>query len=138
MKQIIKYLALLSTGGLIYITIELLWRGSTHWTMFLVGGLCFVACGLINEIIPWSMPLWLQGAIGVGIVTAIEFLAGCIINRWLGWGVWDYSGLPGNLLGQICLQYAVLWIPLVLVAIVLDDWLRHWWFGQERPYYKLK
>ena len=55
----------------------------------------------------------------------------------LGWGVWDYSGLPGNLLGQSCPQYFVLWLPVALVGIVLDDWIRYWKFGEERPHYRL-
>ena len=136
MKQLIKYLALLITGGALYIAIELLWRGYSHWSMFLVGGTCFICLGLINEFIPWSMPLWQQVTIGVVIVTALELLAGCIVNLWLGWNVWDYSNIPGNILGQICPQYIALWIPLCLVGIVLDDWLRYWWFSQKRPLYK--
>ena len=105
--------------------------------MFLLGGICFVFLGLINEVIPWQMPLWQQILIGaVGIMT-LEFLTGCIVNLWLGWGVWDYSGIPGNLLGQICPQYFVLWLPVALAGIVLDDWIRYRKFGEERPHYRL-
>ena len=43
-----KYVALLATGGLLYIILEMAWRGRSHWTMFLLGGTCFVALGLIN------------------------------------------------------------------------------------------
>ena len=97
-----KYLFLFNIGGLLYILIELIWRGRSHWTMFLLGGICFVFLGLINEVIPWQMPLWQQILIGAVGITTLEFLTGCIVNLWLGWGVWDYGGLPGNLLGQIC------------------------------------
>lgn len=123
-------------GGAIYVLLEMAWRGHSHWTMFLLGGICFLALGLINEVIPWEMPLWIQVLIGACIVTALEFLAGCVVNLWLGWGVWDYSGLPGNILGQICPQYFLLWIPVSLVGIVLDDWLRYCLWGEERPHYK--
>ena len=51
--------------------------------MFLLGGLCFVLIGLLNEVIPWEMPLPLQGVIGSAIVTALEFATGCIVNLWL-------------------------------------------------------
>jgi len=137
MKQLIKYLTLLAAGGSLYVLIELLWRGHSHWTMFVLGGICFICLGLINEILPWSMPLWQQILVGVCIVTALEFLTGCIVNLWLDWNVWDYGGMPGNILGQICPQYIALWIPLCLIGIVLDDWLRYWFFKQERPHYKL-
>lgn len=53
-----KYVILWAVGGLLYITLELLWRGYSHWTMFILGGLCFIGLGLINEVLPWSMPLW--------------------------------------------------------------------------------
>ena len=50
-----KYLVLMATGGLLYVALELIWRGRSHWTMFLLGGICFVALGLINEVLPWDM-----------------------------------------------------------------------------------
>lgn len=130
-----KNLNLAVVGGAIYALLEMAWRGHSHWTMFLLGGTCFLALGLINEVISWEMPLWLQVLIGACIVTALEFLTGCVVNLWLGWGVWDYSGLPGNILGQICPQYFFLWIPVSLVGIVLDDWLRYILWGEERPHY---
>ena len=136
-RQLDKYLILFDTGGLLYITMELAWRGWSHWTMFILGGLCFVCLGLINELMPWEMPLWQQVLIGAGIVTGLEFLTGCIVNLWLGWGIWDYSGMPGNILGQICPQFFALWVPISLAGIVLDDWLRYIWFREERPHYKL-
>lgn len=137
MEQRLKYVFLFVTGGLLYNIVELAFRGWSHWTMFILGGICFICLGLINEAIPWEMPLWQQVLIGAGIITAWEFFTGCIVNLWLGWGVWDYSQMPGNILGQICPQFFVLWLPVSLVGIVLDDCLRHWLFGEERPHYKL-
>ena len=132
-----KYVILWAVGGLIYISLEVIWRGHSHWTMFILGGICFVALGLINEVLPWDMPLCQQVIIGACIVTVLEFATGCLVNLWLGCGVWDYSNMPGNILGQICPQYCLLWMPVSLAGIVLDDWLRYWWWGEERPYYKL-
>ncbi|MDO4333819.1 MAG: hypothetical protein Q4C58_14205 [Eubacteriales bacterium] len=133
----IRPLVLWSIGGLLYVILEMIWRGYSHWTMYLVGGICFLLIGAINEIIPWEMPLVLQCIIGALIVTAVEFLSGCIVNIWLGWHVWDYSDMPLNLLGQICLPFSLLWIFVSAVAIVLDDWLRYWLFDGEKPHYKL-
>lgn len=136
-RKVDKYVALLATGGLLYIILELAWRGRSHWTMFLLGGICFINLGLINEVLPWDMPLWQQILTGACIVTALEFLTGCIVNLWLGWGVWDYSGLQGNVLGQICPQYCLLWLLVSLAGIVLDDWLRYRWWGEEQPRYNV-
>ncbi len=131
----LRPLVLIGIGGLLYVLVELAFRGRSHWTMFLVGGLCFWLIGLINEVLPWEMQLWKQCIIGAVIVTAIEFLAGCFINLWLGWDVWDYSNMPFNVLGQICLPFSLLWILLSAVAIVLDDHLRYWMYGEEKPHY---
>ena len=128
-------LVLWSIGGLLYVLCEIMFRGRSHWTMFIVGGLCFWLMGLINEVISWDMPIWQQCIIGAFIVTAVEFLAGCIINIGLGWQVWDYTELPFNLLGQICLPVTMLWAVLSAVGIVLDDYLRYWLFGEEKPRY---
>lgn len=137
MRQYLKSMFLGCVGGLLYIGLELLWRGHSHWTMFLLGGLCFVIIGLINELIPWCMPIWRQALIGAAIITALEFLTGCVVNRWLGWAVWDYSRMPLNVLGQICVPYMLLWLPVAVLAIVLDDWLRYWMFREERPQYHM-
>lgn len=136
-KHIAKALTLWVIGGGAYVAIELLWRGRSHWTMAVLGGLLFVLIGAINEVFPWSMPLALQGFLGAAVVTLAELAAGIVLNHWLGLGIWDYSGLPLNLWGQICLPYSLLWIPLALAAVVLDDWLRHWLWGEERPHYTL-
>ena len=80
--------------------------------MFILGGMCFICLGLINKIILWNMPLWQQTAAGAGIITVLEFVTGCIVNLYLGWAVWDYSRILGNILGQICPQYCVLWLPV--------------------------
>lgn len=135
LKQYHKEIILWFIGGLIYVGIELIWRGYSHWTMFLLGGICFVCLGRINEVIPWCMPLWQQVLIGVAIITGLEFLTGCIVNLWLGWNVWDYSNQPFNVLGQICVPYIMLWIPISLAGIILDDYLRYWMFKEEKPYY---
>ena len=137
LKAILKHAVLALCGGCVSFLIEMAWRGHSHWTMAVLGGVCFVLIGDINEFIPWNMPLILQGAIGSGIVTVLELVSGIILNLWLGLGIWDYSNMPFNLLGQICLPFTLLWVALSIVAVVLDDWLRYWLFGEDRPTYTL-
>ena len=124
-KKSCKYLILFLIGAFAYCGIEIIWRGYTHWTMGVLGGSCFILIGLINK----------QMILGGLIVTVMEFIAGCILNLWLGLGIWDYSQMPFNLCGQICLPYTILWILLSAVCIVTDDWLRYLLFGEEKPEY---
>lgn len=131
----IKPLILFGIGGFIYVIIELLWRGRTHWTMFVVGGLCFVLLGLINEVFTWDMPLIRQMALSAVLITIVELLVGLIINPTHA--IWDYRDTPLNIMGQICLPYTILWFLLSLPAIILDDYLRYWLFDEEKPHYKM-
>lgn len=137
MRKIIKPLILFAIGGFIYVIIELLYRGRSHWTMFLLGGLCFLYAGEQNEHTDWDCPLVLQSIKVALVITLLEFLCGLIVNIWLVWNVWDYSNMPFNLLGQICLPFSLLWIVVGTIAIILDDYLRYWIFGEEKPHYKL-
>lgn len=137
MKQLLKDLILFLVGGALYIVIELLWRGYSHWTMFILGGICFFYIGLINEEFTWEMPLIKQMLIGAVVITILEFVFGILVNGVYNLNVWDYSNMPFNFLGQICLPYSILWFFISLPAIVLDDYLRHWLFGEEKPHYRL-
>lgn len=137
MRRWCKWTFLLTAGGLIYGGIEVLWRGYTHWTMAVLGGICFLICGAVNEYLSWEMPLLLQCLICAVMITAVELAAGMVLNTWLGMAVWDYSRLPANFMGQICLGYSCLWYALSLPAILLDDWIRWRLFREEKPIYKL-
>ena len=134
---VVKNLILFEIGGLIYSLIEIIYRGNTHWTMFIVGGLCFLLVGWINKFFSWDLALWKQMLIGGAIITAVEFVSGCIINLWLGWNVWDYSHVPLNILGQVCLPFYFAWVWLSLIAIILDDIIRWLFFNEEKPRYKI-
>ena len=68
-------------GGFVYNLIEILWRGYTHWTMFIVGGMCFVIMGLLNEYkFSWKDSLIKQSLISAVVIIIFEFVSGCIVN----------------------------------------------------------
>lgn len=136
MKNLINYLILLLTGGALYYCIELMARGFSHWTMLFVGGICFILIGIINEIMP-KMPIVWQMLLSAVIITSVEFISGCILNIWLGLGVWDYSDETFNLLGQISLKHSIYWFFLSSIGIILDDYIRYFLFGEEKPKYTL-
>ena len=100
--------------------------------MFMDGGVCFVLIGLLNEIAP-GLPLSVQAMLGAAIISTSEMLVGLVVNRWLGLGVWDYSGVRGNLLGQVCLPFFTAWMPLSAFAAVADDFLRLLVFHEPFP-----
>lgn len=103
-------------GGSAYMGLELLWRGRSHGSMFLAGGLCFLLIGHLNKVRP-RLPLPLRCLAGAGIVTMVELGAGLLFNR--GYQVWDYRDQPLNFHGQICPLFTILWIPVSLAAIWL-------------------
>ena len=125
MKKLLAHIPIAVIGGLMYMGIEILWRGHTHWTMGVLGGLCFVLIGLLDEVQDHP-PMLLQMVQGAAIVTALELIVGLIVNRWLGWNVWDYSDMPGNLWGQICPQFAAAWLVLSWAAVKLENLMHKW------------
>lgn len=134
--RILKNTTLWLWGGFIYCAIEIMWRGYSHPSMFFVGGLCFYLVGEINNVFPWNLGLLWQSLIGGAIITATELVSGLILNVWLGLGIWDYSELPLNFLGQICLPFSAAWVVLAGVAIWFDDYLRWRLFHEAKPHYK--
>lgn len=135
LKKFFKYLFLFLFGGAAYISIEMLYRGYSHWLMFIIGGLAFLMVGMLNEAFKWETPIEIQSIIGGCIITGIEFITGLIANIQFNMGIWDYSNLPLNVMGQICLPFTFIWILLSAVIIVIDDWLRYKLFDEEKPHY---
>lgn len=117
-----KSMAVFVIGGLLYGFIEILWRGYTHWTMLITGGICFALLySLYTRHAELNLPL--KCLLGACIITLVEFCAGCIVNLWLNMHVWDYSALPFNLYGQICLTFSCMWLFISGLAIPLCGFL---------------
>ena len=114
--KIWKNCLLFYTGGTVYLSLELLYRGRSHGSMFLAGGLCFLLIGHMNRVEP-KLPLPLRAIVGALIVTTVELGTGMVFNRQ--YQVWDYRDQPGNFMGQICPLFSALWIPLSLAASLL-------------------
>ncbi|MCL2096691.1 MAG: putative ABC transporter permease [Oscillospiraceae bacterium] len=134
-SRIARILILWLCTGMIYLTIEGLWRGWTNIVMLPVGGLCGVLIGALNQSPRFykCRIVW-QCLLGALIVLAVEFISGCILNLWLGLGIWDYTGMTGNILGQVCLQYGFLWFFLIPFAIWTEDYIRWVFWGEDEPY----
>ena len=117
--------------GTLYFFIEVIWKTShgrpemISWTMLLLAIILAVPLERFGAELPWEMPLMVQSAVCGVAITVVEFVAGLIINVWLGMGVWDYSAMPGNIMGQVCPQFLAMWMILAAVGIVMLDWMRY-------------
>ncbi len=100
-------------GGTAYGLIEVVWRGYTHPSMVLTGGICFAMICEVNHRFS-QKPLLLRSAACALFITIVEFCVGLLVNRILQLGVWDYSDVPFHLMGQICPLYSLLWFLLCI------------------------
>ena len=115
---ILQEIAVFILGGSGYVTLEMLWRGRSHISMFGAGGICLLLIGRLNELQP-RMNLWVRILAGAGIITAVELGTGFVANR--DYSVWDYRQMRGNFRGQICLPFSLLWVPVSIGAMALYD-----------------
>ncbi len=123
MNNLLKTLLLFLTGGVIYSAIEILFRGYTHWTMAVAGGLCLTLIYLM-DFVTKNSSLALKCLFGSLIITAVELSVGLIVNTALGWNIWDYSHLPLNLMGQICFPFSVIWMLITVPALYICRFYR--------------
>ena len=123
-----EVLTVYAIGSIGYRMIEVLWRGRTHWTMGICGGVCFLFIS-VSELVHRRWRLAVRALISTVWVTAVEFFSGLLINRVFRLGVWDYSGMRFNLCGQISLIYSILWYFLCIPAHLLCRIIRRRVFG---------
>ncbi len=128
LKRVKEDTMLFSIGGLAYGAIELLWRHRTHWTMIITGGICFITLFRIFFKFKKLKTIY-KCIIGSGVITGIELIVGCIVNIQFKMNVWDYSGVPLNLWGQICPIYSVLWgfltLPILFVCNKMQNVVKY-------------
>lgn len=111
---------LVSLGCWGYPLLEYLWRGWSHWSMALAGGVCFGLLGCISDKLHGkSLPV--RCVAGSAAITGVEFIFGCVFNLALGMRVWDYSGELFNIAGQVCARYSMLWFFLSAPLMGLAD-----------------
>ena len=114
-----EYLVMYALGSLLYTAIELIYRGRTHFSMVMTGGLCGMLLHRINRRLP-RKPIVLRALIGCLTITGVEFSVGCLVNRILHLNVWDYRNQPFHLLGQICPLFSLCWFFLCFPAFFIS------------------
>lgn len=89
---LLEMCASLIFGGGVYIIIEILYRGYSHWSMAIAGGVSFLLLhGLFSKFSGMHMILKLVACLI--IISSVEFLVGYIVNMRFRWNIWDYSNI---------------------------------------------
>ena len=119
MKNKKEYAGVFITGAVLYSLIEILWRGRTHWTMAVTGGVCLLLIHLCKER-HQNLDMLSRCSLSSFYITGMEFAVGWLLNVRLHMMVWDYSDKYGNVMGQICPEYWAYWYLLSIPAIMLS------------------
>ncbi len=137
MNPIQAYIIMFLTGGFLYCGIEILYRGYSHISMLIAGGICFLLVGVIQNILGESSSIIGQMVICGIMITSVELIIGIIVNRHMHLNVWDYSGEQYNFKGQICLLYSNMWFLLSGPMIIVHDYMKYHLLGIQIPHYKI-
>lgn len=119
-KKYHEYIFMYSAGSVIYAATEYLFRGYTHWTMVITGGICSAIIHFENKKLR-KKKLLLRGFVGALTITAAELLVGVVVNILLHWNVWDYSSKFLNFQGQICPLFSFFWFLISMPAIFISN-----------------
>jgi len=108
--------------------------GYTSLWVFLIGGICGVIIGSLNDYPKfYNIKIWKQMLIGGTIIILFELLFGIFLNLILGLKLWEYIGVF-QFMGQIELKNSILWYGLSLVIIWLDDTLTYYLYNEGKLY----
>lgn len=137
--KINKSILLFLVGYCTYISIEVTYRNISYPIMGICGGLAILLLDKINDNISWNVDLCLQGLCGSVLITFFELIIGEIaLHTSLLPVMWDYSNVPLNFDGVICLPFSIVWFFLSILAIFLADAINYYVLDEPQvPYYNL-
>lgn len=137
--KINKSILLFLVGYCTYISIEVTYRNISYPIMGICGGLAILLLDKINDNISWNVDLCLQGLCGSALITFFELIIGEIaLHTSLLPVMWDYSNVPLNFDGVICLPFSIVWFFLSILAIFLADAINYYVLDEPQvPYYNL-
>ena len=121
-KSFFEYSLMYSAGSVIYAATELAFRGFTHWTMVITGGVCSALIHFQNKKLK-NKRLYIRCLAGAVIITSLELIVGIIVNKILHWGVWDYSKKFLNFQGQICPLFTFFWFLISIPAVKISSFV---------------
>ena len=139
MKKFIGKLGLFLSCGFIYCMIEILFRGWSHWSMFVLTGFLGVFCvDSINNTLSFDCDYIVQIIISTILCTVGEGISGIILNVWLQLNVWDYSKMTFGtfFFGQCNVLFCFAWMLIISIIIFYCDAYNYYILKIEPcPYY---
>ena len=132
LKIFFKYFLMMSFGGYVYVTLELLYRGRSAVSMMYCASLVTLVMILLNNIFTYEMDFLLQCIICTISCTGLEWIFGLLFNR--DYLIWDYRGLPlSSPDGMVCFPFMLVWFIISFFAIPLLDYIE-WKIFRYKPY----
>ena len=133
--KIMQYILMCTFSGFVYVTIEILYRGFSDVSMMYVASICVLPMIFLNNWFSYEMDFILQCLICAVFATGVELCAGLALNA--DYHIWDYRNMPGNICGQICPQFFLVWMLMAAWVIPLMDWIEYHLYQGGRPYYRI-
>ena len=138
-KYLISFLFIYTLSGLMFYLAEILYRGYSHWTIFVCAGICGLGLALINDGgYRFETDYRIQIMSGAALCTFLSFIVGKLFNG--NYEIWDFRGMIGTLRifdNQVNLFFVGLWIIIAVIAIPILDFVQ-WQLGVgNKPYYRI-
>lgn len=123
-------------SGVIYTSIELLFRGRTYWSMFFLAFIVGILLSIINdEILEFDDYYEKQVLLGTFICIVFEGLFGILFNQ--DYHIWDYRGLWGSFFyNQLNFIFCGAWMLITAFGIPLLDFVQYKLKIAPKPYYR--
>ena len=137
LSRLLQVAFIFALSGTIYVCMEMLFRGYSHWSMWVLAGICGVIIALVNNGIFLSSktPFELQVAFCSACCVAGEYIAGLIVNQ--DFQVWDYREMIGTFAGgQLNVFFIMAWIIICIFGIPFLDWIEWKLLNGRKPVYE--
>ena len=134
--EYLKSFTLFCIGALGYGIIELLYRGYTHITMGVLGGICMLFISIADSFRKSFFSSLLCALVCGAFITLMEGAMGNFLNVRLGLNIWDYSEAGLNLYGQVSLKFSFVWVLVSFLTMHVNSFIICRLFCEHKNIYK--
>lgn len=139
-----KTLTMMLLFGCVYLLSEVIFtavlskawalKGHTSLWMGLVGSLVGLVLRHVHDSMLSNLNYKISVFLGAICITTMELISGLILNKWLGFNIWDYSSSPLNFMGQICISMSMVWLAITPAVYWVSDVVDHYMYDTEKPH----